>query len=142
MGGPGGSGMMGGPGMMGVPGMMGGPMMGGPETMEPDFMSLMRQVALSDEQRSELGNIADELRRQRWDLMGQMMDHESEIRRLQEEQVRHNQAIMDLRGKIREAGGAAMQRAQQLLTEEQKARLQEVQRQPAMPGGMWPRGGY
>lgn len=132
MGGPGSMGRpgsMGGPGLSSVPGMMGGPRrMAGPSMMgNQDIMGIIWNLDLTEEQREKLGSIADDLRKKRWELTGQIMEKHNEIRRLYNEQMRHNQTISELRAQIMDAGMGANNQAKDVLTDEQRKQLEEMQ---------------
>ena len=160
MGGMGGMGpMMGGMGPMmggmhGVDPMMGGmggmgPMMGGMGPMMGG-MGMMGMLELSDEQRSELNGIGDELRRKHWDIMGRMMDERAVLRDLLQAEEHDPKTIgaaygrlFDLRRQMIEAAIEAGNRRKALLTDEQREQIRQrhaEMRQRQMQGGASPEG--
>lgn len=141
MGGGYGPGMMGGYGGMGQ-GMMGGQygpgsgmMGGGYGGMGPGMMGAqggLYGVELDDKQRKSANAIQDELRRNRWELMGRTMDEQSKLRDLYEAEKRDPKAIgaayqriFDLRRQMIEATITAHNRIEELLTPEQRKTARE-----------------
>ena len=84
---------------------------------------------LSEEQRQEMMDLSEQLRREKWDLLGKIMDHNAEIRRLKAEEVRHRKAIAELSKRIEAVTTTADERASDLLTEDQREQLEEIQQQ-------------
>jgi hypothetical protein len=94
---------------------------------------------LSDEQRARMGKLADELRKRQWEIQGKIMDRESELRRLGEEQRRAQKALSELQGQMGQVAADVGRRARDLLTEEQRQRIQGAGPQ-GMPPTAFPRG--
>lgn len=142
----GGTGVMGmGPGMTGAPGMMGGMGIG------PIWM-----LDLSDEQRTKIHTIQHELHKAHWNIMGNIMDEQSELHQLFAGEERDAKAIGAVYGKIFdykqqmiEGKIEAMNRMQAVLTEEQREHLKQMRRGMGGPkhhgsmghGGMMGSGG-
>lgn len=141
-GGPGayGPGMMGGygrgrygygPGMMGAYGGGGwgmGGMMGfaGPGMMGGSLYAL----DLSDQQRTQINQIQDEVRKKNWDVMGKLIDEQAHLRDLYAAEKRDPAAIgkqtvrmAELQRQLVEASVEAHNRIEALLSKEQKGRL-------------------
>ena len=144
MGGPmGPPGMMGGP-PMGRPGMMGGPM-GGPPTGGPmagpagggpprdPTMGALDAVAgfnLSEEQRNRFEKIREDLSARQQRLMDRIGRETEELRKLAQEQMRLSQSISKLQGHLVQAAMDAANRAEELLTDEQRRDLTAAGQQP------------
>jgi len=125
-----GPGMMGGMGM--GPGMMGEGMMG----MGPLFM-----LNLSDEQRGKITKIMDEERQKHWQVMGQMMTEQNTLRDLYQADTpdakkigaayeaiaRHQRQMIETHIEMRN-------KAEQLLTKEQREQLHNWRRGMGGPG--------
>ncbi|GGO78477.1 hypothetical protein GCM10011348_10480 [Marinobacterium nitratireducens] len=120
-----GPGMMGGAGMMG-PGMMGGcgPMHGG------DGMAQL--LGLSDDQQQQIAQIHQELRKKHWDRMGTMHEGAGKLRQLYLADKRNPDAILEqqqrlfeLRQEMTRDWLEAQNRIEDLLTAEQKEKLQQ-----------------
>ena len=137
--GGGGPGMMGGYGM--GPGMMWGPGAGGPGRMGPGMgIGPMggywgRGLDLSDEQRSKVNAIQDEVRKQHWGLMGSMMDEQSRLRDLYEAAKPDSAAIEqaykrigELQQKMFESSIDAHKRMDAVLTDEQRKQMHSLWR--------------
>ena len=145
-----GPGMMGGygpmaPGMMG-PGMMGPNMMGGYGPMAPGMVpgGMMRGgigpyeagvLGLSDEQRRELESIQRENAREHWQLMQQMRDRRLEMMRLYRQGAPDPDAVGEAYAGMAEAQRRMLEqqarqhnRMREVLTEEQRQRLDAMQR--------------
>lgn len=110
-----GFGMGGGYGM--GPGMMGDGWGMGPKDL-PD---------LSAEQRSKISSIQDETRKKHWELMGQVMEEQSKLRKLYDAPKRDSAAITDSHKKISElqrrmyeSSADAHKRVEAILTKEQR----------------------
>ncbi len=143
----GGSGMMGGmgPGMMGGGGMMGGPGMmmapGGMGTVGP-----LGMLDLSADQRSKIGQIQSDLRKQQWGTMGQVMDEQEKLQELLAAETpgpkkvgAAHAKIADLQRQMIEARIEAHNRVQAVLTKEQREQLRQFRQGrsgsgPAGPG--------
>lgn len=131
-----GPGMMGGMGMMGMGhGMMGMGMMGG--------MGPFGMLNLSDEQRGKLDKIHDESRRKHWDIMGKVMDESAKLRDLYREETLDAKKIGAVYDRIfklkREAIDAsidALNKANTVLTKEQRDEWQRMKRGMSMGPGM------
>lgn len=125
----GGSGMMGGGmGMMGGMGTMGG-------------MGPMGMLDLSNEQRTKINKISDELRKKQWEMQGKMLDEEAKLRDLSAADTRDPAAIgkvygkiFDLRRQTIEAEIDARNRAEAVLTKEQREQMKQWQRGMGMGG--------
>jgi len=113
---------------------MPGPM--GPPTT--DISELMWSLDLSDAQRQALTDLSAKLRREKWRLLGEVMDHNGAIRRLEAEQRHHARAIAELSRRIDGVTARAREEALGLLTEEQRAQLGEIQQQLMSPGRLPP----
>ena len=148
-GGPGYPGMM---GPQGGPGMMpggGAPMMG-PEMMQNrGAMALMQAIQLSDltdEQRKELGKLAQELRKETWAQMGPMMDEESKLAELYAQDPVDEKAvgevyarIFDLKRQTIESHIRTENRVKSILTPEQWTQLQGGPGQTTAPAAAAPK---
>jgi hypothetical protein len=110
---------------------MGGPLGAPAGGAGVDPLAAFLALDLSDDQRDRLGRIADDLRKRQWDLQGKVMDRESELRRLADGQRRATKAIGDLRAEMGKASADALRRAREVLTEEQRQRLEGL----SYPGG-------
>ncbi len=135
----GGPGMMGGYGM--GPGMMWGPGAAGPGRMGPGMGNgpmggyWGRGLDLSDEQRSKINAIQDEVRKQHWGLMGAVMDEQSRLRDLYEaakpDSTGIEQAykrIGELQQKMYESSIDAHRRMDAVLTDEQRKQMHDLWR--------------
>lgn len=109
-------GMMG-PGM-GPPtqGMMAGPMGGSPRAM----LGAIGTLDLSDEQRSKYDAINQDLNARMREITDRMNAESEKLRKLQEEQMRIGRTLNDLRGHRFQATMDAANRAEELLTDEQR----------------------
>ncbi|MCU0934747.1 MAG: Spy/CpxP family protein refolding chaperone [Gammaproteobacteria bacterium] len=118
------------------------PGIGGPGA---DPLAAFQALDLSEPQRERLGRLADELRKKQWEIQGKVMDRESELRRLGEEQRKAIKALQDLQGQLGQLVTDAVKRASEVLTEEQRQRLQGPSPGmglPATPAGFgMPQGG-
>lgn len=145
-----GPGMMGGhgPGMHGsgmmgdcCPGMMGGyghGMMGGYGSgmmMESPRINMVMSLDLSDEQRSKINKLSDELKHDNWATRGIIMDESAKLRDLYEADKRdpsaigkQYQKIFDLQRKMIEATVTTQNRIEDLLTPDQRAQLKTMHR--------------
>ncbi|KAI5915634.1 Spy/CpxP family protein refolding chaperone [Thauera sp. 2A1] len=131
----------GGPGYGMGPGMMWGPGAGGPGRMGPGMgIGPMggywgRGLDLSDEQRSKVNAIQDEVRKQHWGLMGSMMDEQSRLRDLYEAAKPDSAAIEqaykrigELQQKMFESSIDAHKRMDAVLTDEQRKQMHSLWR--------------
>jgi hypothetical protein len=89
-----------------------------------DPLAPFQRLDLSEPQRERLGRLADELRKRQWEIQGKVMDRESDLRRLGEEQRKAMKALQDLQGQLGQVVTDAVKRASEVLTEEQRQRLQ------------------
>lgn len=153
---PGPGGMMGpgmaGPGMMG-PGMAGpgtmqgqggpwGPMRGGRGFGMRSIVQALHLPDLSKEQRDKLQNMAQEFRKKHWDLKGSMMEASDKLAKLwSADPVDANAigeaygALFDLQRQQIVSGIEARQQVEDVLTDEQKQRMDGG---PAMSGTPFP----
>lgn len=103
-----------------------------------DPLAVFQALDLSEEQRDRLARLSEDLRKRQWEVQGKVMDRESELRRLGEEQRKAVKALQDLQGQLGQVVADAMKRASDVLTEEQRQRLQggpAGMGVPAMPPG-------
>ena len=144
MGGPGRmGGPMGGPGRMGGPGMMGGGM-GGPGMMgDPGAATLdaIANLQLTEEQRSKVDAIRAELDARQKEVIEKLTKTSDKLRKLQEEQMKLSRTMADLSGHMTEASIDAANRAEELLTDEQRQSLMNTGTHMMMPRGGMPYGG-
>jgi len=143
MGGYGGYGM--GPGMMGGyggygmgPGMMGG--YGGygmgPGMMGGYDLGPIYRLNLNEDQRKQLSKIEDDLRKKNWDLMGKMQDEMSKLRdsgwssdkRDRNALLAANKEMFELRQQMLINGLDAQDKAESLLTSQQKEQYKQLTR--------------
>ncbi len=89
-------------------------------------------IELSDEQRSQLNSIGDELRKRHWEIMGPMMEEWSVLRDLWQAKEHDPKAIgaaygrlFDLRRQMIEAAIEANNRRRSLLSDEQREQLKQ-----------------
>ncbi len=139
----GGMGMMGDGMMGGGSGMMGGGMgmMGGGMGMMGGGMGPMGMLDLSNEQRTKINKILDEQRKKQWETQGKMLDEEAKLRDLFNADKRDPAAIgkvygriFDLRRQTIEAEIDARNRAEAVLTKEQREQMKQWQRGMGMGG--------
>lgn len=124
-----GPGMMGGYGGYGMgPGMMGGY---GPGYGQRGF-GILRLPSLTDQQRQQIVQIENGLRKENWPLMGKLMDEEATLREMYSTGEPNPAAvgaqyrkISALRQKMLENAVAAHNRIDGLLTKEQRGQLQQ-----------------
>ncbi len=113
------------------PGMPGGPMggsgtMGGPGVMSGSGTAMLDGIArldLSDEQRATLNAIRADLNRRQQELMKRIAAAGDKLHKLYQEQMRARRTISDLNGHVMQANMDAANRAEELLTDEQRERL-------------------
>lgn len=146
--------------MMGGMQMMDGmdhmPMMGGAKLGDMNMMhgsGGYGMFDLSDIQKKDFNRIHDELRKQHWQLMGQIMDEQSTLRDLFDAETLDSKAIgeayaemFDLKRQMIEAAIDVRNRKHALLTEEQRGQLKQMRRRMMgqsgmMQGGMMGQGG-
>ncbi len=135
-----GSGMTGGygRGMMGdhEGGMMGG---NGSGMMESPRMNMVRSLDLSDEQRSKINKLSDQLRHNNWVAQGSIMDESAKLRDLYEADKRDPatignvyQKIFDLKRQMIEAMIDTQNHVEELLTPEQIIQLKDMHHMKGM----------
>jgi hypothetical protein len=98
------------------PGMMGGPGGGSLSAM----FNAIGAMDLSDEQRSKYDAISKELNKRRQEIMTKIDAEAKKMRTLQEQQMQVGKSLTDLRGHMMEAMMDAANRAEELLTDEQR----------------------
>jgi Spy/CpxP family protein refolding chaperone len=139
-----GPGMMGGYGTMHGPGMMGGYGMYGPGMMG---MGPVWMLNLTDEQRAKISKLQEQLRKKQWTTMGQIMDERQKLYELYSAENPDPKKvgavygkIFDLRRQMIEAAIDTQNRAQAVLTQEQRAQLEQWRHGwgPGGPGVMGP----
>jgi Spy/CpxP family protein refolding chaperone len=124
--------MMGGPGMMGGsqggPGQMGGPGMSrdssGPEG--GPAMAMMDAVArlnLTAEQRAKLSELRTDLTHRQQELLEKISVAASKLQEITREQARASRGLSDLRGHLIHANLDTANRAEEMLTDEQRQAL-------------------
>lgn len=133
-----------GPGMMG-PGMGAGPGMGGGFGFGP-----IEALNLSADQQRKINSIRDDLRKQHWNLLGQIQDQQAALRDLyaaeQTDPKKVSEAynkIGGLQAQMAEKHAQALNQVRSVLTPEQRQQLSQMQRgypprgygAPARPSG-------
>nr|VFK47178.1 MAG: LTXXQ motif family protein [Candidatus Kentron sp. TC]VFK47457.1 MAG: LTXXQ motif family protein [Candidatus Kentron sp. TC]VFK60485.1 MAG: LTXXQ motif family protein [Candidatus Kentron sp. TC] len=90
---------------------------------------------LSKEQRKKINDISDEMRRGQWTLMGERMEHSTQLRRLYEAEPLDPKAIgetyakiFDIKRKLIQGNIEANQKAMEVLTDEQRKQFQSWNR--------------
>jgi hypothetical protein len=115
-----GQGMMPAPAMMPRgPGMPGGPMGGSPMAM----LGAIGTLDLSDEQRGKYDAINQDLHKRMQEIADRMNTESEKLRKLQEEQMNIGRTLNDLRGHMLQATLDAANRAEELLTDDQRRAL-------------------
>jgi len=123
-------------------GMMGGhmgDMIGGHDsgmmTMESPRMNMVMSLDLNDEQRSKAYKLSDELKHNNWATMGLIMDESAKLRELYAADKPDPSAIgkvyqkmFDLQRQMIEATITIGNRAEELLTPEQRAQIKNMRR--------------
>jgi len=112
--------------------MMGG-MMGGPEMMmESPRIHMVMALDLSEEQRSRINKLSDELHHKNWAAMGLIMDESAKLRDLYEADKRDPKAIgneyqkiFDLKRQMIEAMVDTQNHVEELLTPDQLNQLKD-----------------
>ncbi len=106
----------------------------------PAFARLDR-LELSDEQRAQLRKLKSELRRKNWELMGKVMDEKDKLHNLYAADKRDPKVIgavygtiFGLQRQMIEASVETLNRAEALLTAEQRAEFKRLRRAPTPPG--------
>jgi Spy/CpxP family protein refolding chaperone len=121
-------------GMMGdhEGGMMGGGY-GSGMMMESPRMNVVRSLDLSDEQRTKINKLSDELRHNNWVAQGSIMDESAKLRDLYEADKRDPstignvyQRIFDLKRQMIEAMIVTQNHVEEILTPEQILQLKEM----------------
>ena len=137
MGGPqGGPGSMG--GSQGDPGMMGGPQ-GGPGGITPQggpsgrsgpqggpataILDIIATLDLTEEQHGELDAIREGLNKREKELIEKIVVAGEKLQKLQQQHIEADQSLSDLNGHLATANMDAANRAEELLTAEQRQRL-------------------
>ena len=137
--GPQGGRQMGGPGMMGGPeggpGQMRGPgMMGGPEG--GPAMAMLDAVArldLTAEQRANLDAVRADLNRRQRQLLQKIAAAGAKLQEISQQQVRASRGLSDLKGHLLYANMDAANRAEEMLTDEQRQVLMSAGVHVTMP---------
>jgi Spy/CpxP family protein refolding chaperone len=108
---------------------------------EPD-MHLLASLGLSDDQRSKINKLSDELRHSNWTAKGLINDESAKLRDLYEADQRdpamigkEYQVIFDLERQMIETYLTTQNRIEEILTVEQRAKLKAA-RHSARPMGM------
>lgn len=106
--------------------------------MESSRMDMVMSLNLSDEQRSKVNKLSDELKHDNWATMGQIMDESTKLRDLYAADRPDPSAIgkiyqkmFDMQRQMIEATIAAENRAEELLTPEQHTKVREMRRKEA-----------
>jgi septal ring factor EnvC (AmiA/AmiB activator) len=119
------------------PGMMGGAM-GGPGTA---MLNTIGAMDLTNEQRSELNTIREELQTRQQELADKLRAEGEKMRKLQEEQMRLGQTLTDIQGHMMQAAMDAANRAEELLTEDQRQAMinqgRHVMMRPGSASSPW-----
>lgn len=112
-------------------GMMGGHSSG--MMVESPSMKMVRSLNLSDEQRSKIDKLSDELQHKNWATMGLIMDESAKLRDLYEADKRdpktignEYQKIFDLKRQMIEAMLDTQNHIEELLTPEQLTQLKSL----------------
>lgn len=112
-------------------GMMGGH--GAGMMMESPRVYMIMSLDLSDEQRSKINKLSDELRHNNWTTKGLIMDESAKLRDLYAADKRdpsaigkEYQKIFDLQRQMIEATITAQNRIEELLTPDQRAQLKNM----------------
>lgn len=118
------------------PGMMGGGSGMGPGMMKEGAGSGMmgmgpyNSLNLSEEQRSQVSKIQDQVRKQHWDLMGKMREESIKLRNMMTAEKpdpaavgKQQMRVADFRRQMLESGIDAHNRINALLTPEQRTQL-------------------
>lgn len=112
-------------------GMMGGH--GAEMMMESPRMNMIMSLDLSDEQRSKINKLSDELKHNNWTTKGLIMDESAKLRDLYAADKREPSAIgkeyqkiFDLQRQMIEATITAQNRIEELLTPDQRAQLKNM----------------
>lgn len=120
--------------MSGGHGMMGEGMSGGHGMMTPGI-GMLNSLDLSDDQRTRINKLSDELQHKNWATMGMMNDETNILRDLYHADKRDPSAIgneykkiFDLKRQMIEAMIAGQNDMEALLTDEQRAKLKELRR--------------
>ena len=117
---------------MGGPGMMGGP---GASTLDA-----IANLDLSDEQRGKIDAIMADLDKRQQEVGDKLTKTSEKLRKLQEEQMQLSRAMADLSGHMMQASIDAANRAEELLTDEQRQSLISSGAHTMMPRGGMPYG--
>jgi hypothetical protein len=138
---PAGAGMMGPRMGPGARGMMAGPMGGSPMAA----LGAIGALDLSDEQRSKYDAINQDLNKRMQEITDRMNSEGEKLRNLQAEQMRIGRTLGDLRAHMLQATVDAANRADELLTDEQRQSMYNqgmpFPMQPPVPSPAGPPGG-
>jgi Spy/CpxP family protein refolding chaperone len=114
-------------------GMMGG--YGDDMMLESPRMGIVRSLNLSDQQRSAINKLSDELQHKNWGLLGMIRDETAKLRDLYEADKRdpaaigaEYQKIFDLKRQIIESMLVTQNKVEDLLTPEQLKQLREAEK--------------
>lgn len=113
------------------PGMMVGAM-GGPGSA---MLNTIGAMDLTNEQRSQFNAISGQLQARQQELMDKLRADGEKMRKLQEEQMRLGQTLTDLQGHLMQATMDAANRAEELLTEDQRQAMIDQGRHVMMRPG-------
>jgi hypothetical protein len=111
------------------PGMMAGPMAGSPMAM----LGAIGALDLNKEQRSKYDAINQDLNKRMQEITDRMNAESEKLRKLQKEQMSIGRTLNDLRGHMLQANMDAANRAEELLTDEQRQTLVNQGRHFMMP---------
>jgi hypothetical protein len=113
------------------PGMMGGAI-GGPGAA---MLNTIGAMDLTGEQRSQLNTIREQLQARQQELADKLRAEGEKMRKLQEEQMRLGQTLTDIQGHMMQATMDAANRAEELLTEDQRQAMIDQGRHVMMRPG-------
>jgi len=111
--------------------MMGGPQVGpgtigGPSADEGPAMAMLDAVArldLSAEQRAKLDELRTDLNRRQTELLEKIAAATAKVQQVSQEQLRASRGLSDLRGHLLHANLDTANRAEEMLTDEQRQTL-------------------
>jgi predicted transcriptional regulator len=104
------------------------------------MLSAIEAIDLTDEQRSKFDALSTGLNTRLQEIMGKINAESEKMRKLQEEQMRLGKTLTDLRGHMMQAIMDAANRAEELLTDEQRQALIGQGGHIMMPPGSLPYG--
>lgn len=123
-------------------GMMQNMMGGGHMGMMGNMMGKYRGLGLSDEQKQQMNDIQHGLRKEHWEIMGQMIDQQAALQKAYAGHRPDPKAvgavysrIFDLKRQMIEAALMAKNSAKDVLTEEQRTQMQKRKHQCGMMQG-------